>query len=125
MINAEHEVTVQAWFQPEEMRNQMSGIELIDQERSRQVTKGFDSDHDDQHDDGSIAACAGAILEDLQGGTHITDAELENDPDAEWYDRRADHVLNKYGDDPIKRLTIAGALIVAEIERLQRKESRP
>jgi hypothetical protein len=100
------------------------GVRLIALERVRQVMeKGYDAKHDDQHTDGAIAEAAGCILIDLAGGTHITDLELEHDDDATWPERLAAHVLRKYGEDPVRRLSIAGALIAAEIDRLRRLET--
>lgn len=98
----------------------MNGVDLIAEERKRQAGKGFGACHDDYHDDGSILTAAGRIIYDLEGGTHESDPEDEVDPDATWPERLSAHVVKKYGDDRIRRLTIAGALIAAEIERLQR-----
>lgn len=99
-----------------------SGVCLISLERLRQKEdKGFDAAHDDAHDDGSLLLAAGKIAMDCSGGTHPTDPELEDDEEADWTDRLAAHVLRKYADDPIRRLAIAGAMIAAEIDRLQRK----
>jgi hypothetical protein len=98
----------------------MDALELIKAERERQIAKGFDAKHDDAHDDRSIVAASHNILYDHAGGTHSTDPELEDDPVADWWERLAAHVQRKYADQPIRRLTIAAALLVAEIERLQR-----
>ena len=74
----------------------MSGVELIEQERVRQISeKGSDAKHDDSDDDGSLAIAAAAVM-------------------LIYCDRCAP-------DDPIRILTIAAALLAAEIDRLQRK----
>lgn len=102
-----------------------SGVGLIHRERLRQIHEDhrgarYTAEHDDQHTDGSILVAAGMIAMDVSGGTHTTDPELEHDEDAEWTERLAAHVQRKYADDPIRRLAIAGAMIAAEIDRLQR-----
>lgn len=89
----------------------MNGIELVDQERSRQCNKGFTAEHDDQHTDGSLIEASRQILNDF---------EVSPDDYDEWPSELRFNVRGKYGDDPIHRLVIAAALIVAEIERLQR-----
>lgn len=101
-----------------------TAIELIADERRRQIDKEYDAAHDDAHDGGQIATAAGMILYDMQGGTHTTDIECLDDPDASWMEQLAAHVLIKYGEDPIHRLTIVAAMVAAEIERLQRKYAK-
>lgn len=88
----------------------MTTLDLINEERDRQAAKGFDAGHDDQHADGSIAIAAGLIA--------LEDPDLEVNDD--WEEKLSEHVCMKYADDRIKQLVIASALLVAEIERLQR-----
>jgi len=38
----------------------------------------------------------------------------------DWFMRRANHIRTKYANDPIRRLTIAAAMLAAEIDRLMR-----
>ena len=90
-----------------------SGIDLIVDERRRQVeSEGWTPEHDDGHADGSLVEAAYLIVEKL------TTTPLSG---ASWPHELSEHVARKYADDPIRRLTIAGALIAAEIDRLQRK----
>jgi hypothetical protein len=95
-----------------------TGIQLIAAERARQVTQeGYSSDHDDEHKDGSLRVVAAMLA--CEG----TDASVEDALE------RDDWGLLRH--DPIRRLEIAGALLAAEIDRLQRAafarlgESRP
>lgn len=94
---------------------------LITHERQRQIEQeGYDAEHDDGygHRDGEIAHAAAAYA---LGSGRITNIDGSHEVNI-W--------PRKWGpeDDTIKRkprirqLVIAGALIIAEIERLQRKE---
>jgi hypothetical protein len=100
----------------------MTGIELIAAERERQVSQeGWTPEHDDKHRDGAIAKAAAcyAIGEDppIYRGT-IRGVGFESEPrihrlwpwDAAWW-------KPSYR---IRDLVKAGALIAAEIDRLQR-----
>ncbi len=82
----------------------------IRSERTRQVEeKGWDAAHDDQHTDGSLAfaACNYAMPE------RCRDLVARVWPwDATWW--------NPTPGDRVRELTKAGALIVAEIERIRR-----
>ena len=81
----------------------MTGAELIAAERLRQiVVEGWTPEHDDGHATDDLAEAAAAYL--------LNDETLFPWPD--WW---------KPGDDPIRRLVKAGALIAAEIDRLQRR----
>lgn len=78
-----------------------SAIDLIIAERERQIAKGYDSAHDDTHKYCELAVTAGKLAlgqNDLWG------------------------ISEKHKDNRIGELTIAAALLVAEIERLQRIE---
>ena len=95
-------------------------IELIKEERQRQIDKeGWTHEHDDEHTDQSLvmAAALYASPDDRLkivmnykyiDGDHIIDPWPWPD-----HDKREDK-------DRMRRLQIAGALIVAEMERLQR-----
>ena len=94
-----------------------SGIELIAIERQEQIEKhGWDANHDDDHFGGALLKAAATLC---ANGTDV----IVQDPDGEW----------GTGDDPwgleskldgdknkIHRLKVAGALIAAEIDRIQR-----
>lgn len=97
------------------------GAGFIAAERSRQfMRKGYDTLHDDEHTDGSLLV-AGILI-----ACGVADLELTVGPpdlNGPWPDQLAMHVAAKYGDDHIRRLTIAGAMIAAEIDRLQRAKA--
>lgn len=90
----------------------------IKEERLRQINKeGWTTEHDDEHNDCQLtmaACCYAASSADINTlGSIDDDGVYDVWPwDSKW-DKRSKH-------DRIKKLVIAGALIVAEIERLQR-----
>lgn len=108
----------------------MSGTELITAERQRQIdAEGWTPEHDDRHDTGELlyAACAYIDWSDAQAKELLDDADWregvlrDEEPvphvwpwDASWW---------KPSEDPIRNLVKAGALIAAEIDRLQRATS--
>jgi hypothetical protein len=99
-----------------------SAIELIAEERHRQIdTKGFSAAHDDEHDFGQIAAAAGCYA--LAGWSNTTSQELwpweEPNP---WKDQDRWNITPA---ERINELVKAGALIAAEIDRLQRSMLNP
>lgn len=104
-----------------------TAIELIDEERTRQIEKeGWTFEHDDQHDDGQLAQAAAvyADMANYHGEFDLMDSsgtamvliprDFKWPWEKEWF--------KPTPDDRIRELTKAGALIVAEIERLQRKK---
>lgn len=93
-----------------------TGIERIAAERQRQVeVEGWTPEHDDEHDGGQMSAAATAYA--FQGHLATAVRFFARDPigfwpwDVSWW---------KPSDDPIRNLEKAGALIAAEIDRLQR-----
>lgn len=109
-----------------------SGIELIAEERERQVTQeGWTTQHDDEHFDGSLAiaaACYAASAADcaseyglneiftkIEFGDGSTKFQALWPWDDKW-DKRRKH-------NRTRKLAIAGALIAAEIERLERENN--
>ena len=85
------------------------GIELIAEERKRQVDEeGWTEEHDDQHTCGElkIAAACYTTLSDHPAPSFWPWL-------IEWW---------KPSGDPIRNLVKAGALIAAEIDRLQREK---
>ena len=96
----------------------LTGIQLIAAERSRQIdAENWTLEHDDAHTAGEMAIAAACYA------VWHTDADVVNphvEPDARgwpWgssWDKRKKHNV-------IRRLTIAGALIAAEIDRIQRR----
>lgn len=99
-----------------------TGIELIKEERDRQISKeGFTLKHDAQHTDGELAnaACVYAMTDEM---IEFLDQNWGDDNylhfwpfGLEWLKKdRSDNLQKR-----IKDLTKAGAMIAAEIDRLQ------
>lgn len=100
-----------------------TGIQLIAEERTRQIEReGWSPEHDDfEHADGALATAAGcyATLAGAQQKFGTPDVTKVNPPrqwpwEPHWW---------KPSNDEIKNLVRAGALIAAEIDRLQRSKS--
>lgn len=94
----------------------MTGIEIIAEERKRQVKQeGYDDAHDAEHTDGSLAMAAAcyAIPARQRNWYLVNRASLRETlwPFEEKY--------WKPSDDRIRELAKAGALIAAEIDRLR------
>lgn len=99
------------------------GAELIAQERRRQVfEKRYDPEHDDEHGDGSLLH-AGILLACDVAGLEVFGVDPP-DLGGPWPDALCLHVREKHADDEVRRLTIAGAMIAAEIDRLIRAKER-
>lgn len=100
------------------MSESKTGVELIAAERQRQVEQeGWTPEHDDEHKDGALAQAAGCYA--LGYALH---AQGHGKPDvpAPWpWDR---DWWKPTPADPVRQLVKAGALIAAEIDRLQRQE---
>lgn len=100
----------------------MTGVELIAAERERQVAvEGWTPEHDNRHEFGELSAAAityAGLVSDVLSGCNFDRAAMANCSrswpwEAEWW---------KPSPDPIRNLVKAGALIAAEIDRLQRAE---
>lgn len=86
------------------------GAALIARERERQVSaEGWTTQHDDRHTNAELVRAAQAYIEP----TRV--AEVWPWEESWW----------KPSTDPIRNLVKAGALIAAEIDRLQRKAGSP
>ena len=95
----------------------MNGVELIAQERQRQVdTEGWSAEHDDAHKIGEMALAARCYAQTSYSQVCGWSA---GGPERTWPWNKQSW---KPADDPIRNLVKAGALIAAEIDRLQRKE---
>ena|SRR3990167_4817054 len=97
-----------------------TGVHLIAEERSRQInSEGWTPEHDDQHIYGELAqagACY-AVAQDVRDST-------DGDEPADFWPRSWNESWWKpTPDNRIKELAKAGALIAAEIDRLQRLEN--
>lgn len=97
----------------------MSGIERIKAERQRQIdVEGWTEDHDDEHNDGALAMaaaayCAAEYVRVLEYKRSLILTILWPWKDEDW---------KPSPDDRVKELVKAGALIAAEIDRLERKQ---
>jgi len=103
-----------------------SGVQLIAEERQRQINEeGWTPEHDDEHDKGALglaAICYAAegigepvYIADNTDGYSDDPGDYFKDPwpwSKKW-DKRGKH-------SQLQCLIIAGALIAAEIDRLQR-----
>ncbi len=102
-----------------ESRMSKAVIDVIDERRRQVQQEGWDESHDDQHLTGEMAtaaACYAMSPEERDGRLEVGTTVLENywSWDWSWWkptDRRRD-------------LVKAGALVLAEIERLDRAEAR-
>lgn len=109
------------------MTDKKSGVELIAEERNEQIKKhGFNKRHDKIHDSFELteAAISYAHQATLAGRCIWQDRVPNNWPfEASSWKPRPQVPGNKCpmieNEDAIKMLTIAGALIAAEIDRLQ------
>lgn len=108
------------------MKKMKTGIELIAEERQRQINdEGWTPEHDDQHVENELANAAATYAMDSdcrEALMNIYDCKLTGIPptwpwEDEWY--------KPTPDNRIKELVKAGALIAAEIDRLNRiKENK-
>lgn len=100
----------------------MNGIELITEERKRQIEKeGWSESHDAEHSDMSLAVAGASYAlhaasahtgEHFSWGDIFRECALKVWPfDREWF--------KPTPEDPIRQLVKAGALIAAEIDRIQ------
>jgi hypothetical protein len=94
----------------------MSVLNEIDDERHRQVrAEGYDAAHDDDHGDGQLAKAAMSYCQ--AASTCLADTSvLAGHPPSYWPFERSAWKPKTARRDLIR----AGALIVAEIERLDR-----
>lgn len=106
-----------------------TGIELITEERQRQISKeGWTPEHDDSHVNAelslaaSVYACPQLLIpQSSQGLTYRQRVFHALWPfGMEWYKP----ALDNDGPQRVRELAKAGALIAAEIDRLNRKNSK-
>lgn len=98
----------------------MDGIELIAAERKRQIeVEGWDAQHDEDHDMGQLIGAA--VTYAAHALEIVSDHEVPGADNEGWWPW--EEKWWKPSPDPIRNLVKAGALIAAEIDRLQR-ESR-
>ena len=111
--------------------NQLTGIELIAKERQRQIDEeGWTAEHDDLHSDGEMAQAAAVYATVTQENLiRVLDHDYGDGwPwDLEWFKpyRETDGPFCPQsipGVDRVRCLFKAGALIAAEIDRIERLE---
>lgn len=98
-----------------------TGSELIAEERLRQIDKeGWTSEHDDGefHQQGELAIAGACYAFDYVGDAYNHEGAYQVAGDfwpweSKWF--------KETHNNPIKQLVKAGALIAAEIDRLQRR----
>lgn len=91
-----------------------TGAELIAKERARQINEeGWTQQNDDKHESNELAYAAASYLLDF--------IEPEGDHYKLW--PWEPEGFKPTPENPIRQLTKAGALIAAEIDRLQRIKS--
>lgn len=96
-----------------------TGVQLIADERDRQVAiEQWSHIHDDlHHKNGELALAAEAYLRELRY-RHGRDVVLKGQPSAPWpWEMEA----WKPKQDPVRQLSIVGALVAAEIDRILRE----
>lgn len=92
-----------------------TGIELIAEERARQISsEKWTPEHDDSHIDGHLAKAAAELA------AHGTDMETIDHLSM----RDVWGLVRKHRANRERQLVIAGALIAAEIDRLQRNQGK-
>lgn len=93
----------------------MTGAQLIEDERRRQIERGYDAEHDQARHEPTLLVVAHAVL-----GSHVGNPPFNVISEAAEIHAR---VTTKHPHDEIRRLQIAGALIAAEIDRVQLRDA--
>lgn len=107
-----------------------TAIQLIEEERIRQQQKGFTLNHDDQHAMGELVEAAQCYA--CVGSAQVRGSSREEWP-VEMFDGFHDSLLEwpfeedayRPSSHALRNLVKAGALIVAEIERMHRSAGTP
>lgn len=106
----------------ENKQETLCGTDLIAQERYRQISdEGWTPEHDDKHDYGQLAAAAMCYTQvTLIRMTYKANASAERESETIATHWPWDESWWKPSPDAVRNLVKAGALIAAEIDRLQR-----
>lgn len=100
-----------------------TGAELIAEERKRQIEEeGWTAEHDDGHEDGELAIAAACYALDSVQTNQVCMPDEEVGPGMIYWPWEKKYFKPTSPDDDVRQLAKAGALIAAEIDRLQRKE---
>ena len=95
-----------------------TGIELIAEERARQISReGYTPEHDDKHDRNELLKAADCYITAVRRMSQLVYKNLWKKLPALW---PWEPTWWKPSDDPVRNLVKAGALIAAELDRLQR-----
>lgn len=108
-----------------------TGIQLIEQERERQeLEEGWTAEHDDQHTDQELARAAACYANPFNRLISRFGVRLRISRDIWWpfadgwwkpeTTGQEDTTTEEYRQKRIRELQKAGALIAAELDRLQR-----
>jgi hypothetical protein len=101
----------------------VNGSQLIAAKRARQVgEEGWTAEHDAEHNQGEMVMAAMAYISDLwdQAGRWASpDPVVWDGPPDQWPRAWHESWWKPTPGDPIRQLVKAGALIAAEIDRLQ------
>ena len=105
-----------------EVEKPKTGAQLIALERDRQIKiEGWTAEHDDKHTDHELAKAAESYLVTVTSPDEEGDENGKSRPACDWpWDKN----WWKPSNDPIRNLVKAGALIAAEIDRLQRAQAK-
>lgn len=99
----------------------MTGVQMIAAERARQVAKGYKPALDDERcSNGDLVRMAVAYAASAYWRERGDASAAEDEVDS-WWPWHASRAFKETGDT-IASLTRAGALLAAEIDRLQRLE---
>lgn len=103
-----------------------TGIQIIEDERQRQISiEKWSPEHDDKHSAGELSFAAASYAEHAAYQSCIDGSEYSN--------VKSDYIPEQWPwenscwkpvSDRIRNLAKAGALIAAEIDRLQREENK-
>lgn len=94
------------------MEKKLTGVQMIAKERKEQIEKhGWDISHDEYYSDNELVKAA----------LFCINSEVFEWP-FQWDEKFRDKILKK--PNRVERLRVAGALIAAEIDRLQNLEQQ-
>lgn len=105
-----------------EVEKPKSGAQLIALERDRQLKiEGWTPEHDDKHKKHELALAASSYIAVVASPDEDGDEHGKVRPCWDWPWSKK---WWKPSDDPVRNLVKAGALIAAEIDRLQRAQAK-
>lgn len=96
-----------------------AALDVLEERRRQIVEEGWDAGHDDEHDGGELAAAAGAYCVFAADELH-PQSQGDGDYGRVIPDLWPFHISWYKPEDPRRALVKAAALILAEIERIDR-----